>query len=712
MQQLIIRRSFGLGVLLALFAMTAVFTPRLGAAAQSKSSAAESSHAKASASKSAPAKTARTNAAAGKAAPSKTASESSAPTNAATGKAVPAGAGAAAAKPANAPSVTVPAEELIQYLNQSINLYHQTTIQQQIAAQPQEQLLLYDNRQLATQSVQLAFQFARAQLDIMSSQSASAPSTAATGSSQQYNSLRKMLAGIEKNLQDTQAEQDADTRQLATIAGAKRAQLQSTIAELQGEIALAQARREAVRSMMEFLGSSASNATNATGLRAQIDALASSVPAAAAGAASGQARPAEPFALSDGKPAPSNLWDLFADLFGLSSKLRTVNSMISDTDALLETSDNLRAPFVAQLRDLSKQGDALAAEADTANRGQLAQERQQLDSIAAQFRQLSTAVIPLSKQRVLLNLYAKNLDNWRDVIYSRYKSDARGLAYRLGALALLFAAVWVLSEVWRRAVYRYVHEPRRRHQFLLIRKLAFWFVVIVIVVLTFASKLGSFVTFAGLLTAGLAVALQNVLVSMVGYFFLIGKFGIRVGDRIEVNNISGEVIEIGLLRFHVMELGAGATTTGRVVAFPNSIVFQPTAGLFKQIPGATFAWHQVTLTVPRDVDFGLIKKSLLGSVENVLRDYNADIETVYHHIEKTGIVMSDRGLRPKLELHLTPAGIDATIRYPVDLQHASDIDARVSRDLLAVLERDAKLQTPEGPAIRLRTDVPAGAPTK
>jgi small-conductance mechanosensitive channel len=608
------------------------------------------------------------------------------------------------------PSVTVPPDQLIQYLNQSINLYHQTTIQQQIAAEPQEQLLLYDNRQLASQSVQLAFQFARAQLDELSAEPAYAAAGKAGAGSQQYDSLRKMLLGIEKNLQDTHAEQDGDTRKLATTTGAKRAELQSTIAELQGEIALAQARRDAVRNMLEFVGSSASTSISTSGLRAEIEALASSVPSAsAASGSSDKSRPGEPFALTDGKPAPSNLWDLFTDLFGLSSKLQTVNSMLTETNALVSTSDSLRAPFVTRLRDLSKQGDALAAQADTADRSQLAQERAQLDAIAAQFRQLANAVIPLSKQRILLTLYQQNLGSWRNVIYSRYKSDARSLGIRLGALAFLIAVVWGLSEIWRRAVYRYVHETRRRHQFLLIRRLTFWFVIFLIVILTFASKLGSFVTFAGLLTAGLAVALQNVLVSMVGYFFLIGKFGIRVGDRIEVSGISGEVIEIGLLRFHLMELGAGSTPTGRVVAFPNSIVFQPTAGLFKQIPGATFAWHEVTLTVPREADFGAIKKNLLGAVEGVLHDYNASIEAVYRNLEKTGMTIADRGLRPRLELHLKPAGIEATIRYPVDLQHASDIDARVSRELLTALERDAKLQTPEGPAIHLKTDVPAGA---
>ncbi len=602
-------------------------------------------------------------------------------------------------------------DRLIQFLNQSISLYHETTIQQQIATEPQDQLLLYDDRQLTDQSVRLAFEFARAQLEAMSAEHVAAPAANAPGASPEYGSLRQMLANLDKQLQDTQAEADSDRQKAATATGAKRVQLQAEISELQGEIALAQARRDAVRSMVEFVSSSTTSGLGASGLRAQIEALASSVPSASSSTSNtGQSRGAsEPFTLAAGKPAPSGIWDLASDLFGLSSKLRTVNAMVADTNALLKTSDELRAPLVSQLQTLSKQGDQLAAQADTANRAALAQERQQLDSLAAQFKQISTAAIPLSQQKVLLNLYRKNLLSWRDSIYGRYKSDLRALGIRLGALALLFAVLLGLSELWRRAVYRYVHEPRRRHQFLLLRKFAVWIVIALIVVITFASKLGSFVTFAGLLTAGLAVALQNVLVSVVGYFFLIGKFGIRVGDRVEVSGITGEVIDIGLVRFHMMELGAGATPTGRVVAFSNSVVFQASAGLFKQIPGASFAWHQVTFTVPRNVDFGVIKKSLLGTVENILQDHREDIERLYREMEKTGILMSERGLRPKLELHLTPGGIEATIRYPVDLQHATEIDARVSRELLAALERDSKLQTPEGPAVHLKTDASAAA---
>ena len=85
-----------------------------------------------------------------------------------------------------------------------------------------------------------------------------------------------------------------------------------------------------------------------------------------------------------------------------------------------------------------------------------------------------------------------------------------------------------------------------------------------IVGFTFATDLGSLATFAGLLTAGVAVAMQSVLVSIVGYFFLIGKYGIRVSDRVQIGSVTGEVIDLGLVRLHLMEL-SGQVPTGRVV---------------------------------------------------------------------------------------------------------------------------------------------------
>lgn len=607
---------------------------------------------------------------------------------------------------AEATVASVSPAQLIDFLNQTIGWYHKVIIQQEIATAPDEQLTLYDNRQIAKQVVQLAFQFATAQADAMAEQAAATRQATPGAAAPQYETLRQMQAKLDKDYRDTQAELDGDKAQLATATGVKRRTLEATVSELQGEIALIQARRDAVNSMAQFVSSSAASATGSAGLRAQIETLKASVPDATSNVTqtSKEQRPsaAAPAANSN-ETDISGIWALTADLFPLSSKKSTINSLIDDTNDLSSSSKQLRGPFVAQLRTLSAKGDVLAAQADTASQSMLDQERQQLEALAAQFRQISAAVIPLSKQSVLLNLYEKNLIDWRDVVQARYKSDLKNLGVRLGFLAIIFVILFGLAELWRRAVIRYVQEPRRRHQFLLLRKFVMWFVIALILAIMLAGKLGSIATFAGLLTAGVALALQNVIVSVVGYFFLIGKYGIRVGDRVQVSGTTGEVVDVGLVRFHMMELDTGGTPTGRVVAFSNSIVFQPAAGLFKQIPGTSFTWHEASATVPRQADFTQVRAKLLEAAENVLQQYRDDIARQYHLMEKTGMLVSEKGLRPRVNLRLSAAAVEVTIRYPVDLQHAAEIDARISRELVGVLEEESESRQP-APTVRVKAD--------
>jgi hypothetical protein len=74
------------------------------------------------------------------------------------------------------------------------------------------------------------------------------------------------------------------------------------------------------------------------------------------------------------------------------------------------------------------------------------------------------------------------------------------------------------------------------------------------VIFGFVREFGSLATYAGFVTAGVAVALQSPILSVVAYFFLIGRYGIRVGDRVTISGVTGDVIEIGFVRFTLMEL--------------------------------------------------------------------------------------------------------------------------------------------------------------
>ena len=606
--------------------------------------------------------------------------------------------------------------EVIQFLNQTIDWYRHVGSEQQIATELNDLSVVSDNGRMADQIVRLAFDFARADAELIAKQGNFVANQDKSSGSSQYSSLLQLEAKVEKQAQETQAELDFLHRQMQVATGKKRQQLQAQAEETQGELDLARARLDALHNMARFVSGTNTSSLGVTGLQAQIQALADSVPSVSAPSNNGNvaisSKESLPPALlaTVNKPAPSGIWDLAADLLATSQKIHTVDVAIQQANALARRSKEIRTPLVRRLKELSGQGDELAKQADSANPSELAQEKQQLDAFAAQFKQISAAAIPLSEQNILLDLYQKSLTSWENNLRSRRLTRLKGLLVRLGFLALILGIVIAVADLWRRAIYRYVHEPRRRYQFLLLRKFVLWFLIAVIIAFAFASRLGSVVTFAGLITAGVAVALQNVILSIVGYFFLIGKYGIRVGDRVQIGGVTGEVIDIGLVRLHLMELGGeDYIPTGRVVAFSNSIVFQPTAGLFKQIPGTNFLWHEITLFLSPDSDYASVKDRLLKVVEAVLADYRDDLERQYRAMQTTLFSTSANGLRPKAVLRFTPSAVEVVIRFPVDRQQASEIDELVTRELIKNLEREPKLRlaSSAGPSIVVRTDLAA-----
>jgi len=261
-------------------------------------------------------------------------------------------------------------------------------------------------------------------------------------------------------------------------------------------------------------------------------------------------------------------------------------------------------------------------------------------------------------------------------------------------LTLVLGAFLALGEVWKRATFRYVHDFRRRYQFLLLRRILLWFVIAITVAFALATEIGSLATFAGLITAGIAVALQNVILAVAGYFFLIGRYGVRVGDRVQISGVTGDVLDIGLVRIHLMEMSGSGNyiqPTGRVVVFSNSIVFQPTASFYKQIPGTNFLWHEVSLTLAPDSDVPIAESRLLGAVETVYAEYKDRIEQEYRQMQ-TQLNVRAVAPKPVSRLRLAQSGLEVVIRYPVELDNAAEIDDRITRELLNALGQEPKLR--------------------
>jgi small-conductance mechanosensitive channel len=207
--------------------------------------------------------------------------------------------------------------------------------------------------------------------------------------------------------------------------------------------------------------------------------------------------------------------------------------------------------------------------------------------------------------------------------------------------------------------------------------------------LTLITHLSSFATFAGLLTAGVAVAMQSVLVSVVGYFILIGKYGVRVGDRVQIGAVNGEVIDLGLIRMHLLELTSLGPLgpTGRVVAFPNSVVFQSSGGLFRQIPGVNYTWHELSLSLPSGSDYSALKDQLLAAATAIVDEHRGEIVRQAEAIRKTTFSSAAADVTPQVQLQFSATGAEAKVRYPVPLNRAAEVDERMSQKLHEVVQR-------------------------
>jgi small-conductance mechanosensitive channel len=588
-------------------------------------------------------------------------------------------------------------QQILQFLNQVIDWYQRQSVERLALTRPSDIAFANENQPTADQIVHQSFDFARAQAETLRT------GTAQTPKDSRFQTLSQTQASLIARSGQEHTQLEILQRQLDTAPRNKRAAVQSEIAKMQSEVASSQARLETIKSILGIAGGDADPDT----LLSHIAALEHSLPA---GVATGHATNAPaPLTPTPGNAASTiGVWGAIRETVHLSSNLRDVSDMMRRTEALSQNVKQMQGPLMSELRDMSRQSDQIMSAPDPQDPALVAQQKAQLDALTARFHQVAATMLPLSKESSLLDIYRKNLQDWYNVTKSDYTASVKSMTIRLVILAAFLAAIFGAFELWRRAIVRYSQDYRRRYQLLLLRKIALWIVISLIVLFSLTREFGSLATFAGLMTAGVAVALQNVILAVVGYFSLIGKFGVKVGDRVQVENVIGKVVEIGLIRLQIMELvgtGIDAQPTGRIVAFSNSIVFQPTTGLFRQVPGASFVWRETTFTLAADSDYHAVEVRLLGAVESAFEDYKAEFAQLGRQMQETLGSIPVGPLAPKLRFRLTAAGLEVILRFPVKAEMAEEIDDHVTRELLRAIETEPKLKivAADIPAIRLKT---------
>ena len=603
---------------------------------------------------------------------------------------------------------------ILDHLNTVIDWYRNTLTNVPNVGLPSDTMYEFYARSAAAEVAQLAFDSASADAALIPP----APTSAAgTGQGTAQAGLVKTENDVAARIRVLQAQISSLNQQ---IAGARKAKLQQLTEErdrAQGELDLRNAMHDALGQLVKF---NANGENGQSGLEGSINELRSSVPElATAGAAKTTAK--TPSTVTGTMPAANGLIGEVVELYDQLQALNQVSQLMAQTARVRDAAMKLRSPLLATLKATIQQGEQMAANNNSApaepapapaktgakNTAQPDPERQQFDLLAARFKQISAATVPLSQEILVLDQANSNLLEWRQTLIHESNGILRTVVLRVLAIALAIGVILLLSEVWRRITFRYISDIRRRRQFLMLRRIVIGFCMGIVFILGFVSEFSSLATFAGFITAGLAVGLQTILLSVAAYFFLVGRWGIRVGDRISVAGVTGDVVDVGLIRLYLIELagtGVDLHPTGRIVVLSNAVLFQATTPLFKQLPGAEYTWHEVAVALNKGSNYGLVEQQLLGAVHSMHSPYGEELQRQLGQTERR-IDIQMQVPKPHGQLQYTDTGLEYVVRYPVGLRQVSEVDEKITRNLLDLLDQQPELQASVSGFPRIRAAV-------
>jgi small-conductance mechanosensitive channel len=584
------------------------------------------------------------------------------------------------AQPANAQAV-------LQHLKRTIAWYQHLEAANRGNSASTDVLIQDSVHSSSMQAVKLAFTFGRDEARRLSS--SGQDETPTTNSSEETPAVMRAnqrVARLTSQIQMLNA-------QLAKAPRKNRKILEDQLSALNADLQLAKTVQTSVRNMVSL--AAAPGQSGSTGLLGEIDELASVVPAIESNSTQSPQRNATPVF----QPASAGILELSTQAFNFARKRAETAELITSTKTLLSETEDMVAPLRDEFRHATSAGDTLSSTISSqTDPVQIEAARKQMDDLNVRIKLISNAGAPLAGQRIAINTTLTALEQWHGQMIEEYNAATRYLLVRGAVLLVLVVVILVVAEAFTRIAYRYVQDSRRRRQVLLLRRFAVGAAIVLVVILTVFQGFGSFATIAGFITAGIAVALQNVIVSIVAYFFLIGRYGLRVGDIVTVTGITGEVVEVGLLRFYLIELTGRADeahSTGRVAVFSNSVIFQPSA-LLKHPSKTQYVWHQVIVGLQAESDPQTAQERVEAAVESIYDKYRAAIEQQFHAIQRSFNVERPA---PRLSsrIRYTDSGSEITVRYPVEAARASEIDHLIVRRVRDEAYKDPKLAlTPTG----------------
>ena len=284
--------------------------------------------------------------------------------------------------------------------------------------------------------------------------------------------------------------------------------------------------------------------------------------------------------------------------FGTLASTATAIDQVRESFALRDYDQQLQAAAEqanAHAKGLLERHDA--AERDIPKQAEDSASAGRLRELAEKRKKLTDLDVRVQDTKQLAGVYG----NWSKLVKVRQWAVTHALLWSAALILAILLSGWLLNELIVRAFRK--SDRRRLHQLRLITRTTLQVIVVLLILLVIFGPPTQVSTMIGLVTAGLTVVMKDFIVAFFGWFTLMGKNGISVGDWVEIEGVSGEVIEIGLLKTVLLELGNWTETghpTGRRVAFSNSFAME--RHYFNFSTAGQWLWDELHCALPGSDD--------------------------------------------------------------------------------------------------------------
>jgi len=262
------------------------------------------------------------------------------------------------------------------------------------------------------------------------------------------------------------------------------------------------------------------------------------------------------------------------------------------------------------------------------------------------------------------------------------------LLYSLLILVVLGAIRFLVLKI----VWRITEDPKSRYGWKRTVSFITGFLSIFLILMVWIEAIGQFGAFLGLLTAGLAIALKDPLTNIAGWIFILTRKPFNLGDRIQIGDHAGDVIDIRLFQFTLLEIGnwvQADQSTGRIIHVPNGIVFTKTQSNYSA--GFNYIWNEMTVLVTFESNWSLAKEILLRIVREHSESLTADAEKKIIEASKKYMIFYQY-LTPIVYTSVEASGVSLTMRYMCDPRKRRGTEHSIWEDVLKEFARHKEIE--------------------